>query len=726
MNESRASMWSDWVQVFELLILIRVPLLLVLGGSFMVYYLPQFRELFDLALSRPVWGLWVWLFTGGLSLAAWYSARTLYSFDWPRRVENTRVQKMCGKVLPRVLATLLPIIMALVFLASTSPDGSIARWVWAVMFVAQAVALLLFTVFRRALIRRTAIGRLGKDFDPDQYRVSATPTVGRLVQWSDLGPARYIHIVAVAILLVSWVVGHWLPHWIDLIGSPGLVIGSFMMLVFASTAPVYFAARKRIPLITALVAWATLMTLIGFNDNHVVRLEAGADSDRDPPPGLNYTAGERARLSTFMSEWWDESRRERCNDQVYFISSEGGGIRAAMWTVLVLSELQQKTSGRLWECTLAVSGVSGGSLGLAAFASYMRENRLAIPSGANPLVGFLEDDFLAPVLGAMFGGDLFQRFLPVRLFTDRGQALEHAWVRGYRRIVIKDHSDEPSAEPLTDGLELALAETVRAKENDRWLTALFLNTTLVDSGMRLIQHPFASLDSEKDVASPFPGAEDGAAWLPAELPVFSAVHNSARFTLVSPAGTILKRDQAGAGDTVRRLGQVVDGGYFENSGATTLQALITGYREMVARRGGPGKFRVIHISNDVAVPPFALNGADACSGLEFASGPPAGQAPLFGEARAPLVAILQTRDARGQFARQALLDSLQHLDDGRLWHYRLCPGRHQIPLGWTIGEQTTEEMRRQLDNGDNDEAAGMVLNTGEIVGQFQAAEPASG
>jgi len=712
MEKSRSSFWAGCVQAFDLLILARVPLLLVFAGAVMVYYVPQFQELFDLALKRPGWAFWMWLFTGALSLVAWYSARTLYSFEWPRLVQSPRVQKMLGKVLPRILAGLLPLIMALAFSLASSPEGEASKQVIVVLaFVAQAIALLMFTIYRRALIRHTLIGSLGRPLGVIREKVQAEPAVGRLRRWSDLGPVRYFHVAGVVVLIMSWVIGRWFPHWIDLIGSPGLIIGAFMMLVWASTAPVYFAARKRIPLVTALVVWASMMTLIGLNDNHAVRLKAGANSDQDPPSGLTYSAGGRASLAEFMRNWWDDQRRQRCNDQVYFVSSEGGGIRAALWTVLVLSELQRETEGRFWDCTMAISGVSGGSLGLGSFAAFMREREDQLPIGDNPLVHFLEDDFLAPVLASMFGADLFQRFLPFRWFTDRGQALEDSWVRGYRKHVLGDV--EASVPEV--GLAMPLADTVWSLDGQRVRTALFLNTTLVDSGLRLIQHPFSELDDEADVSVPFPGAEDAATWLPEELPLFSAMHNSARFTLVSPAGTILRRE----GEDVIRLGQVVDGGYFENSGATTIQALMNGYSEVVSNGNGPGRFRVVHISNGDTVEPFAPNGADACRDVK----PGPESAPLFGELRAPPIAILSTRDARGQFARQALLDRVQHMD-GELWHYRLCKGKHPIPLGWTIGRQVSEEMRRQLlcskDNSDCDHAADMGTNTREIGAQWNA------
>src|SRR5262249_25389537 len=51
---------------------------------------------------------------------------------------------------------------------------------------------------------------------------------------------------------------------------------------------------------------------------------------------------------------------------IYLISAEGGGIRAALWTALNLSQLGVATGGRFGEDVATLSGVSGGSLGIMA------------------------------------------------------------------------------------------------------------------------------------------------------------------------------------------------------------------------------------------------------------------------------------------------------------------------------------------------------------------------
>ncbi|HEV8692882.1 MAG TPA: hypothetical protein VGQ93_01660, partial [Lysobacter sp.] len=84
------------------------------------------------------------------------------------------------------------------------------------------------------------------------------------------------------------------------------------------------------------------------------------------------------------------------------------------------------------------------------------------------------------------------------------------------------------------------------------------------------------------------------------------------------------------------------------------------------------------------------------------------QAPLHGDASAPLVALMATRGARGQYAREALARATVKGDSARealvaalgendqLWHFRLCKGNYVIPLGWTISEGVFKEMERQL------------------------------
>jgi hypothetical protein len=208
-------------------------------------------------------------------------------------------------------------------------------------------------------------------------------------------------------------------------------------------------------------------------------------------------------------------------------------------------------------------------------------------------------------------------------------------------------------------------------------------------------------------AQPWTAAFDAAAWLDPRLPLSEAVLNSARFTYVSPAGTLEAAPPPGVTPPVPGRLQLVDGGYFENSGATTLGEVKRWLRALAEARGQSLRFIVLHISNDPTLADFVDRHdpahplplyATACPGLQ-ASG--RGSAPS-GEATAPLRALMDTRTARGEYARAQLLlglrpDAAEPAQGDMLWHFRLCPGEYPIPLGWTISAPVFDEMGRQLE-----------------------------
>ncbi len=671
--------WRWVVNAVDLLILVRVPVVAVLFGVLAVVYVPQIRELFEISLSGDAGrfeALWAWVFAGGMSVVAWYSARTLFRFRYTTRHYNRRVKRRLGVWLPRILIAAVPVAMGVIYFVTVPPGGGWLHVTWGLAYLLLAIGLMGLAVRRRRIVRR-----LG-------FAIESGPQTGELASWRDLGSARYLHYLALAAGIGGGFVGALFPELLTSLGPLALLLGGMAWLVMMSTAPIHLCTRYRIPLISVVVLLAVLWAALEVNDNHAVRLSAEQRSTQDPLRGLNYDAAGRPTLEEFVDNWWDDERQAACNDRAWFVSSEGGGIRAAMWTVLVLTELDAATEGRLWPCTLAASGVSGGSLGLATFAVHWREARGRID--ADQLVAFMQGDFLAPVLGSMFGADLLQRVLPGRLFTDRGQALEDAWVEAFQKRLAEDEDRL--------GLAMPLAHTTLDRDGQA-LPALFLNTTIVADGRRLIQHPFSSLGEV-----PFPGSVDGVDWLPAELPVFSAVSNSARFTLVSPAGTVRRRVKG----RVETLGQVVDGGYFENSATTTLAHVIERFR---ATTGPQTDVTIIHISNAPGVAPFAPDGNDHCPTV-----PPVEAADIQGELRAPLTALLATRDARGQYAREELGERIKSRPEDHLWHYRLCQRQRTIPLGWTIGDATTAEMREQLTGAEG--AADNAGNTLGIVGEF--------
>jgi hypothetical protein len=113
------------------------------------------------------------------------------------------------------------------------------------------------------------------------------------------------------------------------------------------------------------------------------------------------------------------------------------------------------------------------------------------------------------------------------------------------------------------------------------------------------------------------------------MPMSTAVHNSARFTYVSPAGHL------DAGDAVD-YGNVVDGGYFENSGLATLLEIYG-----ILRDRGAVPY-VLYLCND----PSSCGAPDRTSVASTAAD----------ELLSPVRALLKTRDARASLVQANLED----------------------------------------------------------------------
>jgi hypothetical protein len=162
------------------------------------------------------------------------------------------------------------------------------------------------------------------------------------------------------------------------------------------------------------------------------------------------------------------------------------------------------------------------------------------------------------------------------------------------------------------------------------------------------------------------------------------MHNSARFSYVSPAGHL--RTTAG-----EDRGYVVDGGYFENSGAATLNDVLHALRRAPVGPGPPPRFVVIYLCNSPErcfVPAIDVAGDTAWR-------PAANMAEWF----SPLRALLGAREARGRAAlaelrREVGPESFVELGVCRRLtnQERMAP----LPLGWQISERVRSEMDRQV------------------------------
>jgi len=281
----------------------------------------------------------------------------------------------------------------------------------------------------------------------------------------------------------------------------------------------------------------------------------------------------------------ERKKRPGQKTPLFIICAEGGGVRAAYWAARLLAYLEDTTrhypeqyvpfSSRV----LAISGVSGGSLGAATFTAlldgYAADTANRGDWFFNRTANFLgRDQLSAPLASAAFI-DTTQRFIPYPIFDqrDRAAGLERAWENAWgESLKYADGNISRFCRFDDDFRKLwRHRDTAAAARGEgsstQWIPSLFFNSTAVELGGRIIA-------SDCQIpAGDYPGAQDAFSLLrlrdsevaKSERDLFrlsSAVNLSTRFPGISPSGEL----PAGNSQFPQR---VVDGGYYDNSGART-------------------------------------------------------------------------------------------------------------------------------------------------------------
>ena len=684
---------------------VRVSLLVLAIAIGVTFGVDQAAELFLIALwTDPSEARYLaLLLTSALAgLSIWYAGRNAYRLRYPRwpALQDRRAAPL-RDWLPRILGAAVPLLVCLGYVLALiklphgpcGVTGHCEQRSWrAIGLLFESAAMVVFFMTRRRLWN--ALSRRRPGFLPLTSHPSCEQRVWRV---RDLGvaPCTFFALVVVFNILATMLIA-LRPEALDGIGPLAIMLIAQAFLCSSGSLLCMVGDRRGVPLLSTMLLLSASLHWLHLNDNHKVRQYASMSTHQHPTPP---PADTRPSFDAYANAWLDDRCVDRTPCPVILVSAEGGGIRGAAWTAMVLSRLTTQvaadsptqTQPLFARYLFGASGVSGGSLGLATYVSMLSQPA----SGGTSVLAtraqtMLSHDFLAPTLANAFFVDFTQRWLPGAWLNDRARALTRAWESAASKQGMASF-----AQSFT-----ALYQTADGKVSAT-LPALFLNSTTVSEGRRFVQHPFQPIATPQRQA--WTAGFDGSSWLDPRVPLSEVVLNSARFTYISPAGTL---ETAAANPPIPNRLQLVDGGYFENSGTTTLLELMRLLRAKAQQRGQSLRFIVIHISNDTLMSDF-IDQHDPLHPLPLYSAlcpavPGRLRDSVRGEVTAPFDALLATRNARGEYARVQLLHALKldaadpaHGD--MLWHFRLCPGDYPIPMGWTISTPVFTELSRQLD-----------------------------
>jgi hypothetical protein len=217
------------------------------------------------------------------------------------------------------------------------------------------------------------------------------------------------------------------------------------------------------------------------------------------------------------------------------VAVSGGGIVAATWTSICLTELERRYAGFPSHVRI-ISGASGGMVGAAYYAATL----LRTPVGRRTeddrraIVENISKDSLTAPVSQLLLSDLPRTFWPRRQSWDRGRVLEAEWEKNSGRDLAHTFRD------------------LAAAEADGKVPSLIISPTVIEEGSPLLisNLDLATVRGGMEFFKLFPRARG--------LRLSTAVRMNAAFPYVTPATSL---------PTIPPL-RPVDAGYYDNYGVT--------------------------------------------------------------------------------------------------------------------------------------------------------------
>ncbi len=324
-----------------------------------------------------------------------------------------------------------------------------------------------------------------------------------------------------------------------------IVIAALIAYTYFFSGILIWGKKNKINLLTAVILLSILMASV--NDNLFHDVKKYSETINAP------------RLDEYSRNWLQKRAELLKSDTtktypVFIVNTWGGGIRASVWTALVISQLDKMVNDRTNKTNdfqnhvFAYSGASGGTVGAAILCANKNIlNNHGTPKSKDELIDFFEKDFLTPVLTGLLGRDLFFSLFGIAGFYDRSVLQEITWNGHFEN---KDILNTPY-----DGIWHSGMQT------DYNIPLLFSNTSNVDEGLKGIMAPVI-LDSADFPATMFirnlikPSEQ---------IKFITGALLSARFPIISPAAKFAYSDKKG--NYMQQ--HFIDGGLKDNSGAET-------------------------------------------------------------------------------------------------------------------------------------------------------------
>ncbi len=444
--------------------------------------------------------------------------------------------------------------------------------------------------------------------------------------------------------------------------------------------------KRGIPVITIMLAIAVFASYRDWNNNHDIRPLKREKSPFGPPPlsvaFIEWVRGRPGGISE--SGYVKNYLKTKKTFPVYVFAMQGGGQYSSTFASLTLAKLFDRCPA-LRHHVFVIGAVSGGAVGSGVFVSHLKalldqgdahftSNRcdfnladsVTVKSESGQMLGPLEakiqafqhQDFLAPLAAQALFGDTLQRFVPYPFhFLDRARAFEVGLEATWRRV-------NPGVKSPLEGDFL-----------DHWTSTggvpmLMLATTRVQTGEPIVVAPFMTRRAEVnsgEVRSIF----NQPLKVGHSLRFSTALGLSARFPIVMPIGRVHAEGDKSYFD-------LVDGGYFENSAADSIGALLN---ELESYKNFPQIFdpgnTLTGVLDKIKFEVVVLNEVVSKDDKSY-------DRETLNEVASPIDALYRARQQRGAMA----INRLQSQFSTRV--IRISHSPWPLPLGWRLSYSKQE------------------------------------
>lgn len=237
-----------------------------------------------------------------------------------------------------------------------------------------------------------------------------------------------------------------------------------------------------------------------------------------------------------------DTLQQKQDNTLFFIASHGGGLKANVWTLNVLNTLQEDTKGKLLNQTIAFSGASGGSLGLALYTGLYKEHGTDFKTIKTKINDLADENYTTLDLTLTFGVDTYRKLWP---FSNRIGLRDRPYyaMRKYQNKIESQTSDKLSDISFRDYWKDTF-------NRDGYFPSLIMNTAGTQGNRGILwsvkQNNFAAIFPNAINLADLTGDKT--------IPFYQAVSTTNRFPVFSPAAKI------------KGYGHFIDAGAIDNSG----------------------------------------------------------------------------------------------------------------------------------------------------------------